>query len=218
MNSKHRVYLTPAPVRVWHWLNAFGILVLCVTGAEIRFPDIVSVFGDYRAVVRLHDAAGVVVALSYTIWFVYYAVVARRLVRLYVPTKRELLWGLPRQAAYYFYHYFRGTAPNPHRPGPNDKFNPLQKCAYLVVMFILTPLVIVSGLLLLNVAPLRAWVTSVGGLRFLVECHWLLACMFFAFVLVHVYLATMGHTPVAHIEAMWTGWEEHPAHDATEAA
>ena len=29
-----------------------------------------------------------------------------------------------------------------------------------------------------------------------------------AFLIVHVYLATAGHTPLAHIKAMITGWED----------
>jgi thiosulfate reductase cytochrome b subunit len=29
-----------------------------------------------------------------------------------------------------------------------------------------------------------------------------------AFLIVHVYLATTGHTPFAHIKAMITGWED----------
>ena len=29
-----------------------------------------------------------------------------------------------------------------------------------------------------------------------------------AFFIAHVYLATAGHTPLAHIKAMITGWEE----------
>jgi len=28
------------------------------------------------------------------------------------------------------------------------------------------------------------------------------------FLIVHVYFATTGHTPLAHVKAMITGWEE----------
>ena len=30
MKHKEMVYMTPMPVRIWHWLNAFGIVTLCV--------------------------------------------------------------------------------------------------------------------------------------------------------------------------------------------
>ena len=37
MKHKEMVYMTPMPVRIWHWLNAFGIVTLCATGLQIRF-------------------------------------------------------------------------------------------------------------------------------------------------------------------------------------
>jgi thiosulfate reductase cytochrome b subunit len=61
---QEKIYLTPTPVRIWHWLNAFGIITLILTGAEIRFPEYVQILGNYKAAVRLHNTAGVVVALS----------------------------------------------------------------------------------------------------------------------------------------------------------
>ncbi|GAB4282297.1 MAG: cytochrome b/b6 domain-containing protein [Deferrisomatales bacterium] len=208
MRANRRVYLTPTPVRVWHWLNALGIVTLCATGAEIRFPEYVQLLGNYKAAIRLHNTAGVVVALSYVLWFVYYGFVARKLLRLYVPTGRDLRTGMIRQALYYFFHFFRGNRPNPHHSTPDDKFNPLQKTAYMAVMFVLTPLVIATGVLLMNVAPLREAVVALGGLKLLIAGHWLLACGFCAFLIAHIYLATMGHTPFAHFKPMWTGWEE----------
>ncbi len=208
MRAGEKIYLTPTPVRIWHWLNALGIVTLCVTGAEIRFPEYVQVFGSYKAAVRLHNTAGIVVALSYLMWFVYYAFVARSLIKTYVPTAKDILGGMVRQALYYFFYFFLGNKPNPHHQTPENKFNPLQKASYMVIMFILTPLVIVTGILLMNVVPLRAIVLVIGGLKVMVAVHWLLACAFCAFLFIHIYLATMGHTPFAHIKPMWTGWEE----------
>jgi thiosulfate reductase cytochrome b subunit len=34
------------------------------------------------------------------------------------------------------------------------------------------------------------------------------AFMMLIFLIAHVYLTTTGHTPLAHIKAMITGWEE----------
>lgn len=208
MQIHQRIYLTPTAIRIWHWLNALGILTLCVTGAEIRFPEYASVLGDYKAAIRLHNTAGIVVAISYALWFVYYAVVARTLLQLYVPRLEELRTGVIRQGLYYFFHFFRGTHENPFHATPENKFNPLQKTAYLAIMFVCTPLVIVTGVLLMNVAPLRDWLVGWGGVKFLAAAHWLLACSFCAFVFIHAYLATLGHTPFAHFKPMWTGWEE----------
>ncbi|MCP3175773.1 MAG: cytochrome b/b6 domain-containing protein [Desulfuromonadales bacterium] len=201
------IYLQPTPVRIWHWLNALGIITLIATGIQIRFPEYVNLFGTYKAAIRLHNTAGVVVAISFGLWLFYYLVVAGTLKKLYLPGKDDLQHGLLRQGIFYFFNYFRG-GPNPHHTTPDNKFNPLQKSAYLVIMMILVPLVIVSGLLLMNIAPLRELVLLFGGLKFLVGLHFLLACGLCAFLFTHVYLATLGHTVMAHIVPMWTGWEK----------
>jgi len=218
MNSKHKIYLQPTPVRIWHWLNAFGIITLTATGAQIRFPEFISLFGSYKSAILLHNTAGLVVAASFSLWFFYYGLVARNMRKVYVPTKEDLQVGILRQAKFYFLTYFLGWK-NPHHPTPENKFNPMQKSAYLAIMFVLMPLVALTGILLTNVSPLREFVILVGGLKILDAAHYLLACCLIAFLFTHVYLATLGKTAMAYIKPMWTGWEEeepgeHPHHPA----
>lgn len=202
-----KTYLTPTPVRIWHWLNALGFVALILSGIQIRFPEYVNMFGSYRAAIRLHDTAGIVVSISFLLWLGYYLVMTHKMGQLYVPTARDLREGILRQAKYYFISYF-GGGENPHRVSPDDKFNPMQKSAYLAIMMVLVPLVIVSGLLLMNLAPMRALVMFIGGVKLIAAVHFLLACSLFAFLLTHVYLATLGQSPLAHFKPMWTGWEE----------
>ncbi len=205
--ENQRIYLQPTPVRIWHWLNALGIITLGISGAQIRFPEYLSLFGSYKAAIELHNAAGILVAVSFSFWFFYYTCIARKMTHLYVPNREDLQHGLLRQAIFYFFNYFRGK-PNPHHATPENKFNPLQKSAYLAIMFVLVPLVSLTGILLMNVAPLRELVLLAGGLKILVGLHFLLACCLFAFLFTHVYLATLGKTPLAYVKPMWTGWEE----------
>ncbi len=89
----------------------------------------------------------------------------------------------------------------------------MQKATYLVIMLVLLPLVIFSGALLMYVAPLRELLLLLGGIKMLVGTHFLLACCFTAFLFVHIYLATLGHTPLAHFKPMWNGWEEETVED-----
>jgi thiosulfate reductase cytochrome b subunit len=201
-----RIYLQPLPVRIWHWLNALGIVTLCLTGAQIRFPEYVPIFGSYRSAIMLHNTAGICVALSFSIWFFYYKLASNTMEKIYVPTVKDLK-NFPRQVIFYFFAYFFGV-PNPHHATPDNKFNPLQKSAYLAIMFVLVPLVSLTGILLMNVAPLREMVVLAGGLKILVAAHFLLACSLCAFLFTHVYLATLGKTPLAYWKPMWTGWEE----------
>jgi thiosulfate reductase cytochrome b subunit len=212
MNPENKIYLQPTPVRIWHWLNAFGIVTLAVTGAQIRFPEYIQLFASYKSVILLHNTAGLVVAASFSLWFFYYGLVARNIRKIYVPTKDDLQVGLLRQAKFYLLTYFLGW-PNPHHATPQDKFNPMQKSAYMAIMFVLMPLVALSGILLTNVSPLREIVILIGGLKLLVAVHFLMACCLIAFLFTHVYLATLGKTPMAYIKPMWTGWEEVDHHD-----
>jgi len=213
MKHKEMVYVTPMPVRIWHWLNAFGIVTLCVTGLQIRFPDHINIFGAYKAAIRLHNTAGVVVSISYTLWLGYYLFVAKSLIKQYVPTVEDITSGIFRQAFFYFLTYFLGK-PNPHHSTPDHKFNPMQKATYLMIMLVLLPLVIFSGALLMYVAPLRELLLLLGGIKTLVGTHFLIACCFTAFLFVHIYLATLGHTPLSHFKPMWNGWEEEMVEDS----
>lgn len=209
--ATEQIYITATPVRIWHWLNALGIVTLCITGIQIRFPEYANIFGTYKAAIKLHDVAGVTVSISFILWFFYYLFVARNLVKLYVPNLEDIKRGLFAQAFFYFFAYFLGKK-NPHIATIDNKFNAIQKMSYLLIMFLLLPLVIVSGLLLMNIAPLRGWIIMIGGIKFLVDAHYLAACSFFAFLCVHIYMATLGHTPFSHFRQMWTGWEEMETH------
>jgi thiosulfate reductase cytochrome b subunit len=51
-------------------------------------------------------------------------------------------------------------------------------------------------------------VDLLGGVRVVDTIHVLLFILFCGFIIVHVYLASLGHTPSAHIKAMITGYEE----------
>jgi thiosulfate reductase cytochrome b subunit len=194
-----------------------GIVTLCITGVKIRFPEYVNLFTDYKSAILLHNAAGLIVTFSFSLWFTYYLVLTRSMFKVYVPSRDDLQHGLVRQAKFYLLTYFLGWE-NPHHATPDNKFNPMQKSAYLAIMFVLVPLVSLTGLLLTNVAPMRELVLMVGGLKILIAIHFLLACSLCAFLFTHVYLATLGKTPMAYIKPMWTGWEEEDSEEHPHSA
>jgi cytochrome b subunit of formate dehydrogenase len=57
------------PIRAWHWVNAFLIVFLVLTGIQLRAPDI-GLFGSYANAVWLHKYAGFA-ATSFIFWVVY---------------------------------------------------------------------------------------------------------------------------------------------------
>ena len=205
MEKPKMIYLNPLTVRIWHWIHAIGITTLCITGAQIRFPEYFSLFGDYRTAVLVHDFTGIFVCLDWLLWFFYYVFIDKSLIKLYVPNMYDLKTGIIKQMLFYGFNYFKG-GPNPHHCTPDNKFNPMQKGAYLMIMLTLVPIILLSGLLLLLITP--KWMVFLGGVKIVIGLHFLVACCFAAFLFVHMYLATLGHTFWAHIITMITGWEE----------
>ena len=205
MEKPKMIYLNPLTVRIWHWIHAIGITTLCITGAQIRFPEYINLFGDYRTAVLVHDFTGIFVCLDWLLWFFYYVFIDKSLIKLYVPNMYDLKTGIIKQMLFYGFNYFRGK-PNPHHCTPDNKFNPMQKGAYLMIMLTLVPIILLSGLLLLLITP--KWMVFLGGVKIVIGLHFLVACCFAAFLFVHMYLATLGHTFWAHIITMITGWEE----------
>jgi thiosulfate reductase cytochrome b subunit len=108
---------------------------------------------------------------------------------------------------FYGYGIFRGD-PNPHHVSAYRKFNPLQSMMYQIVMMILVPIQFFTGVLLWNVTRFSSTVEALGGLRVVDTVHVLLFIFFCGFIIVHVYLCSLGHTPSAHFKAMLTGYEE----------
>ena len=204
MEKPKMIYLNPLTVRIWHWIHAIGITTLCITGAQIRFPEYISLF-SYRTAVLVHDFTGIFVCLDWLLWFFYYVFIDKSLIKLYVPNMYDLKTGIIKQMLFYGFNYFKG-GPNPHHCTPENKFNPMQKGAYLMIMLTLVPIILLSGLLLLLITP--KWMVFLGGVKIVIGLHFLVACCFAAFLFVHMYLATLGHTFWAHIITMITGWEE----------
>lgn len=201
-----RIDLHPLPVRFWHWVNAVSFLVLIVTGIQIRYRDLVNIM-SFRDAVDFHNYFGFLLIGNFFIWLLYYFLTGK--IRIYIPelNPKKLISKSLNQAKYYGYGIFIGD-PNPHHPTPDDKFNPMQKTAYLAIMILLIPAQLITGLLLWDVKLFQKWVNLAGGLKIVDSVHVFLFLFFTSFLFVHVYLATLGHTPFAHIKAMFTGYEE----------
>jgi thiosulfate reductase cytochrome b subunit len=118
-----------------------------------------------------------------------------------------------RQAAFYGYGIFKGQE-NPHHTSAYTKFNPMQKLTYDFIMLIFVPIQFLSGLLLWDIQRFGWAITALGGVRVVDTVHMLLFIFFAAFLPVHIYLATLGHTPGAHFKAMFDGYEEEIGHHA----
>jgi thiosulfate reductase cytochrome b subunit len=109
---------------------------------------------------------------------------------------------------YYLVGIFK-HAPHPFKLTTLRKHNPLQRLAYLFILVCVGPLLWITGGLYLFYDKWPAWGSAAicrwNGSPFF---HTIGAFMMLAFLIAHVYLTTAGHTPMAHIKAMITGYDE----------
>jgi thiosulfate reductase cytochrome b subunit len=202
-----RIYLHPLPIRIWHWANALGFIILIITGAQMRYPHYFQLM-SFESAVKVHSWLGFILLANYFIWLIYYLVTLK--IRIYIPPLHrpaEFAKKALRQAKFYGFGIMVGDD-NPHHPMPDDKFNPLQQVSYLMIMAALIPVQIITGLFLWDPNLFGPAVSLIGGIQIADMIHVFLWIFFSAFMIVHFYLATLGHTPMAHIVAMFKGYEE----------
>jgi len=200
-----KIYLHPLLVRIWHWSNAVAFLFLIFTAVQLRYYDMAS-FTQFKSSVTLHNVFGIIMTAGFLLWFCYYVFTGK--IKLYIPMlhPKEFILGSIAQAKYYGYGIFKGE-PNPHHASPDHKFNPLQQMAYFFVMFLLFPIQVITGILLMDVKRFSPLIGMLGGLTVVDSIHVVVSFAFIAFLFVHVYLTTLGATTLQHIKAMFTGYE-----------
>jgi len=201
-----KLYVNPLPVRIWHWANAVLFIVLVVTGVQIRYLGAIDLMSFHTAVVA-HNWVAFALIGNFCIWLGFYLFSDKN--KAYHPEFNllKLANASFRQMQYYGWGIFKGER-SPHQIDPYDKFNALQRMLYQILMLFLLPLQFATGLLLWDVKRFSAVVDLVGGVRVVDTVHVLIFIFFVFYLLIHPYLATLGHTPTAHIKAMITGYED----------
>jgi thiosulfate reductase cytochrome b subunit len=196
--TTERMYIFKRFERFWHWSQAALIITMGATGFEIH--GTYSLFG-YENAQEVHTiAAWLLIGLWVLAIFWHFTTGEWR---QYIPTADKLL----AMIRYYLTGIFT-DAPHPFRQTKLTKHNPLQRLAYLFVKLIINPALWVSGLLYLYYSDWPA--LGLGGLSLATVAfvHTAAAFLMAVFFVAHVYFATTGHTPISHIKAMITGYEE----------
>lgn len=200
-----KIYLHPITERVWHWIHAVLIILLILTGIRIHWPDTVSLFGNYANAITVHNWSGVFLVCDFLLWL-FYNLISKRISH-YIVRKKDIYPGIPVQARFYAYGIFKNER-HPYSPSEENKFNPLQKMAYFEFMLCMMPLLLISGILYLYPASFASFIAMIGGLKVVAVVHFIMAIIFAAFFIAHIYLATTGHTIFADLVSMITGYAE----------
>ena len=192
--------------RIWHWLQAGGIMLLILTGAAIHAPDWLGII-PFQTAVTVHNVLGLILVLNAFLGLFYY--VTTGTIRQYLPEPHDFISLSFQQAMYYLRGMFRGE-PHPLVKVPQHRLNPLQQVTYLIILNVLLPLQVLTGLLMMGAQQWPEAVSSVGGLASLAMIHTLGAWLFGTFIIMHVYLTTTGYTPLSNLKAMILGYEDVP--------
>ena len=108
------------------------------------------------------------------------------------------------------------SEPHPFEKTHDKKLNPLQQITYIAILNVLLPLQGITGLLIWGTQRWPEIAATLGGLPFMAPFHTLIAWLFGAFIVLHVYLTTTGPTPISSIKAMMDGWDDVEVHSHEE--
>jgi thiosulfate reductase cytochrome b subunit len=193
-----RIYIFKRFERFWHWAQALLIIFMLISGFEIH--GVYKLFGFHDAVQYHTVAAWSLIGLWVFAIFWHFTTGEWR---QYIPSFDKI----DAVIKYYLTGIFT-DAPHPFRVTKLQKHNPLQRMAYLQVKVMINPLIWITGMLLLFYADWPAWGIGALQLGTVALLHTIGAFLMLIFLVVHIYFATTGHTPMAHIKAMITGWDE----------
>lgn len=222
--------------RVWHWLNAVTVIVLLMSGLMILNAHPRLYWGEFGANADhawLELAKGE--ALAFPGWMTipsHYSLAEARLwhlafawvlgIGLVVYLLRGLIGGelrtklrlgLAELSPRHLWHEVRAHAALRLPTGEAARsYNSLQKLAYGGVLFILLPLVILTGLTMspgMNAA--WPWLTELlGGRQSARSIHFLCAVGLALFLAVHLIMVVLAG-PLNELRSMITGWYRLPA-------
>jgi thiosulfate reductase cytochrome b subunit len=108
---------------------------------------------------------------------------------------------------YYGFGIFKGER-HPYRKAYWRKHNPLQALAYTMLKIVLFPAIWITGLIYLFYFAWRDIPHATEYLTGVAMIHTAAAFAILAFVFIHVYMLTTGHSFRDHVMPMITGFDE----------
>ncbi len=203
--DNNKLYLYPVWLRMWHALNALCIIMLIVTGISIQYSDIQYPFIPFDTAITLHNIFGVLAVFSYLIFLIGNLVSKNG--KQYLIKINGLVRRLGEQSRYYMFGYFKGE-PKPFPIKKENKFNPLQRLSYTLTMYFLMPLIVITGVALLFPELIIDEAYGVSGIQLTAVLHSAIGFLISLFLLIHLYVASVGKNPLKNYKSIVTGFHE----------
>jgi thiosulfate reductase cytochrome b subunit len=164
---------------------------------------------SFSVSVKIHNVCGILLTVNYLVF-----IIGNRLsgngehYRTQWKGARERLM---KQARYYLFGYFKGEEP-PFPINEARKFNPLQAFTYAMAMYVGVPVVAFTGwgLLFPEVIPDR--ILGLSGLVTADILHITAGFLLSIFMIIHIYICTIGSDPKGNFRAIMTGWHSVDSH------
>ena len=209
MTHDHKIYLYPLWLRIWHALNAVGILILIATGIIMQFSNPSFTLMNFELAVNLHNISGIVVSANYILFIIGNRVTKNH--SYYKLKLKGLYTKLELQIIYYTYGIFKNQSP-PFPISEKRKFNPMQKVAYLMVMYLFVPGLIVTGLGLLFPELILENIYQLSGIFLTAILHASLGFLTSIFLIIHLYVASIGKYPLNTFRSIINGYHDTEGH------
>lgn len=203
--ENHKIYLYPTWLRIWHGINALSIILLIITGISMQYSGVEYPFMRFDLAVSMHNFAGIVICISY-LCFIVGNIVSKN-GEQYRITKKGYIERLIIQSKYYMFGYFKGE-PKPFPISESNKFNPLQRTAYVVAMYVLIPFVAISGVALLYPEIIIESFFNIGGIQLTALFHSAMGFFISLFLIIHLYVASVGKNPLKNYRSIINGYHE----------
>ena len=207
--SENKIYFYPIWLRIWHGINALGILILIITGINMQYSNPGFKLMNFELAVDLHNICGILVTVNYLLFF--FGNLLSSNSKYYRLKLKGLFKRLMLQIGYYTSGLFKNEPP-PFPLSEKRKFNPMQKVSYLLVMYLFVPGLVITGLSLLFPETIIENVYSVSGIFLTAVLHASLGFLVSIFLIVHLYVASIGKHPLSNFKSIFNGYHDINAH------
>lgn len=201
-SGNNKIYFYPVWLRIWHGINAIGIILLIISGYLMQSGSAGTTI-SFKLLVNTHNIAGIIVSLNYLLLIIGNAVTGNG--KYYIVKPKNFLKRPMKQAYYYAWGMFQGMKP-PYPLSENRKFNPLQKYSYLLVMYLVVPVVIITGFGLLFPEIIIEEFYNFSGIMVTAVIHSAMGFLISIFLIVHLYIASVGKRPKENFKSIISGW------------
>ena len=206
MSESVKLYIYPLWLRVWHIVNGFACLVLIITGMSMQYSSQDNPLIAFQIAVKFHNLAGIFLGVNYFAFIIGNAFSTNG--NHYRVIFKGIITRLKTQFRYYTVGMFTGME-DPFPISKTQKFNPIQQFTYIMIMYILCPLIIASGFMMFFPERVTMNLFSLNSFLLVDILHVFTGFVVSLFLVIHVYFSTISHSkPGSRFKSIVNGYHE----------